>query len=72
MIITALAALLATSGPVAARPQIDAPAPTNAEKPRSKATKYCVESGLTGTRIPLRECHTRAEWLDRGFDPLAK
>ncbi|HEU0045206.1 hypothetical protein [Sphingomonas sp.] len=52
-----------------ARPQVEAPART--AKPK-KETRYCVEGSLTGTRIPLRECHTRSEWLSLGFDPLEK
>jgi hypothetical protein len=50
-------------------------APTEAggssAKPR-KETRYCMQSGLTGTRIPVRECHTRKEWLALGVDPTAK
>ena len=37
-----------------------------------KPVRYCVEYTPTGTRIPRRDCRTRAEWLDYGFDPLAK
>lgn len=33
--------------------------------------RYCVVSQITGSRIDNRECRTRAEWLKRGFDPLA-
>ncbi|MEP9360182.1 hypothetical protein [Sphingomonas sp. KR3-1] len=32
--------------------------------------RYCVEGTVTGSRIPKRECHTRAEWVDlTGSDP---
>lgn len=36
--------------------------------------KYCVRQGATtGTLMPKRECHTRAEWISRyNFDPAAK
>ncbi|MEO9133023.1 MAG: hypothetical protein ABI240_17695 [Sphingomonas sp.] len=35
-------------------------------------TKYCVIDTLTGSHISKKTCHTRKEWLDQGFDPLAK
>ena len=37
-----------------------------------KAKKYCVVDQITGSRMPVKVCHTRAEWLNEGFDPLAK
>lgn len=40
------------------------------ESPGPK-TKYCVVDAATGSRIPLKVCRTREEWLDRGFDPTA-
>jgi hypothetical protein len=73
MITIALAALAAaTTGPVTIRPQAEGQVPATAAKPSAKQTRYCVQSTNTGTRIPVRECRTRAEWLDLGFDPLAK
>ena len=30
--------------------------------------RVCVKEELTGSRIPRRECHTRAEWAERGFE----
>ena len=34
--------------------------------------RYCYKSIRTGTRIPIYDCRTRAEWLAQGFDPAAK
>lgn len=63
-------AALTTSPSASARPQADMPA-TGTPKAR-KPTRYCVDGSMTGTRIPIRECHTRSEWLALGFDPTAK
>ena len=52
-----------------------AAAPTEQAGPaggKAAAQRYCVQSTLTGSRIPRRECRTRAEWLRDGFDPLAR
>jgi hypothetical protein len=38
----------------------------------SAKTRYCIVDTRTGSRIPKRTCKTRAEWLERGFDPAAK
>ena len=35
-------------------------------------TKYCVIDTPTGSHVSRKTCHTRKEWLDQGFDPLAK
>lgn len=33
--------------------------------------RYCVQGPTTGTMMPKRECHTRAEWIARtGVDPV--
>ncbi|MCC2976953.1 hypothetical protein LK533_09745 [Sphingomonas sp. PL-96] len=34
------------------------------------STRYCVKTEITGSRLPRRECHTRQQWLDLGYDPL--
>ena len=39
---------------------------------RPPATRYCVVSEVTGSRLTRKVCQTRAQWLDQGFDPLAK
>ena len=70
------AAVTATSAS-AASPDPDkvvkAPATAAAAAKASGATKYCVVAGITGSRLPRKECRTRADWMGReGFDPLAK
>lgn len=62
----ALAAAEPDSAPVAATPAA-APTPTAAAK-----TRYCVVDTRTGSRIPTRTCKTRTQWLEQGFDPIAK
>lgn len=38
--------------------------------PAAASRKYCVESYVTGSRLPHRECRTRADWIaSEGFDP---
>ena len=66
-----LAAGLATTAQAETKP--GTPAPATAKAPQEKQvkdTRYCVESVSTGSRIARRVCHTRAEWLRQGFDPL--
>ncbi len=49
------------------------PAPAAAQAPEAKPMKdkrYCVRGITTGSRLIRQECHTRAEWLAQGFDPL--
>lgn len=36
------------------------------------AKRYCVIDSVTGSRLPHKTCQTREQWLDQGFDPLAK
>ena len=40
--------------------------------PSVAQTRYCIVETPTGSRLQRRECRTRKEWLDRGFDPLVK
>lgn len=48
------------------------PAKAKQEQQSQKADsrKYCIDTMTTGSRIPKRQCQTRAEWLDDGVDPL--
>lgn len=49
------------------------PAPAAQISPDAKPVKdkrYCVQGTITGSRLARKECKTRAEWLDEGFDPL--
>jgi hypothetical protein len=44
-----------------------------ASKPATKAkraTRYCAETEITGSRLPRRYCQTREDWLRDGVDPL--
>lgn len=62
------AALLDPAAAAVAQPaRVDATVTTP-----DRALRYCVVDTITGSRVPRRECHTRTEWLDQGFDPLAK
>jgi hypothetical protein len=50
---------------------VKAPAkPAQQVKQASPDQRYCVDVTVTGTRIPRRTCHTRADWMAQGFDPL--
>ena len=46
-----------------------APAPTPTASPKQEQ-RYCVIDDITGSRLPVKTCLTRKEWLARGFDPL--
>jgi hypothetical protein len=35
-----------------------------------RATRYCTETEITGSRLPRRHCQTREDWLRDGVDPL--
>ena len=43
---------------------------TSAPKEQNGARRYCIVDTVTGSRIPVKECRTRADWLKQGFDPL--
>ncbi|WP_156363813.1 hypothetical protein [Sphingomonas sp. Leaf357] len=60
----------ATEVPVEA--STSAVAPSISAKTAVKPTNYCVVQRITGSMLPIRTCHTREDWLSRGFDPLAK
>ncbi|HEY0621986.1 hypothetical protein [Sphingomonas sp.] len=49
------------------------PAPAAQASPGAKPVKdkrYCVKGEVTGSRLVRKDCRTRAEWLNEGFDPL--
>lgn len=78
-VLATAAVLSVAASPAIASETRPAPAPTT-EAPQAAAstsrvanakTKYCVVEQVTGSRIPVKTCATRDEWLDRGFDPLA-
>lgn len=57
----------------AAAPTAEAPqAATNSARVATSKTKYCILDQFTGSRIPVKTCKTRDDWLARGFDPLAQ
>ena len=70
MIITAFALSATALSNTAAMPR-SVPTSPAAVSPRADM-RYCVKIERTGSRMARKECRTRAEWLDRGFDPLAK
>jgi hypothetical protein len=74
MIAQALFALALTSAAPATADPREAPATPPAAAPQAMtpnaATRYCVLSQVTGSRIPYRTCLTRKDWLKQGFDPL--
>ncbi len=49
-----------------------ASAPAKAQdRPAKKARKICVQTELTGTRLPRKTCKTRDQWIkEDGFDPM--
>ena len=47
-----------------------APAGATSEKAK-KPRRYCVDQQVTGALTPVRTCRTRAEWMERGWDPKA-
>ena len=69
------AAVLGFAAPAMAsaaeRPAGAPPAPIASPTPQAE-TRYCVADIVTGSRIAKKVCHTRKEWLNQGFDPLAK
>ena len=74
--ISAAAALLAgvtfAAGAVSPAAAFNDPAKPKQEQQSQNADsrKYCIDTVTTGSRIPKRQCQTRAEWLDDGVDPL--
>lgn len=79
LMMTAAAVLSVATSPVTAREARPAAEPTAAvasdktdRAAKVRPMRYCVEELVTGSRIPVRTCATRAEWMERGFDPLAK
>jgi hypothetical protein len=83
MMLTAIAPVLAAVSPTVATAQdqpvaaVAAPAPMATPSPATlspatppRAKRYCVKETITGSRIPVKTCFTRDEWLAQGFDPL--
>ncbi|MEG3088606.1 hypothetical protein [Sphingomonas sp. PB4P5] len=75
-LIAATSPAFADTGRASAEPTANvtsntAPAQTTSAKPVT-AKRYCVIDTVTGSRLPQKTCQTREQWLDQGFDPLAK
>jgi hypothetical protein len=69
--VPALADPAAAPTPVApATEAVVAPAMTTVTAaPRAaKPQRFCLIDSITGSHIPVRVCHTRAEWSVRGVD----
>ena len=73
------AALLSIAPPALAEPVKTAPEPSTETQASivpaaraAKPTRYCIVETFTGSRIPVKQCQSREDWLARGFDPLAK
>jgi hypothetical protein len=61
------------SAPASAETKPGTPAPAQAQAEKAKPVKdkiYCVKGEVTGSRLLQKDCRTRAEWLQEGFDPL--
>ena len=72
LIAATAAAIIAV--PAAARtvaPAPIAPAPVSTATPWPNQ-RVCLVDEITGSRVPVRMCHTRAEWAKLGIDPFAK
>ncbi len=54
-----------------ADPAVSAPVADQAARQRPE-TRYCVVGPETGTILRNKICRTRAEWMKRGVDPIAK
>ena len=67
------AALLAAAPEPAPAPAPIAPvaAAETMSASNAEAQRYCVLHTPTGSLIERKACHTRAEWVARGTDPLA-
>ncbi|WEK43579.1 MAG: hypothetical protein P0Y64_01735 [Candidatus Sphingomonas colombiensis] len=71
---TSIVAAVSLAAPASARtvaPPPVAPIAAPSTTP-SPAQRICVVDTLTGSRIPTKVCHTRADWARLGIDPFAK
>lgn len=69
----AAAALVAGAvSPAVAMPNDPAKEKKEDQEAKDAKKRYCIQGPTTGTMLPKRICHTRAEWLAQGFDPLKK
>ena len=66
----ALATVTAPAATVTPAGSTDTVAPAAAAKSHD-GQRVCAESYMTGSRLPQRQCHTRAEWRAMGETDLA-
>jgi len=70
----ALTGLALSSGASAAPKEAPATASSSSDEQASSTAKerqYCIVDRVTGSRIPVKVCKTRKEWMkESGFDPL--
>lgn len=72
--LTGLTATAALATPnAAAKPDVSATASgAPAAAATADARRYCVVETPTGSRLPTKQCRTRAEWAQEGVDIDAK
>lgn len=68
----AAAASLVAAVPAVAEPRApEKPADSMiaaASTPAAKPVQYCFEDTITGSRVPVKKCRTRAEWNRMGVE----
>lgn len=67
----AACAAAALSGPVSASVAAPMPRPTSMAD-IAPARRICIVDTITGSRVPVKVCHTREDWQKMGIDPLAR
>ena len=64
----------ATFATFAAAAAVAAALPASAAEPMPQsdatpaATRYCIKETVTGSRLPIKKCHTREQWQLRGVE----
>ena len=70
---TSIAAAMTVAAPAGARTVAPPMVPIAAQSSTPSPTqRVCVVDTITGSHIPTKLCHTRAEWAKLGIDPFAK
>ena len=58
----------AAAEPLAPKPVAEAAAQEGVPAPKAQRQRVCVVDTITGSRLPVKQCHTREEWRARGVD----
>lgn len=67
----AMAAPRTVPAPALTAPPVDAAAAGGlSSQALDPNTRFCVVSKITGSLIARRQCQTRQQWLEAGYDPL--